>query len=79
MRVGNVVSHVCLCVCVSVCLSVQVIAIEPLHIETSFLVCRYIFTLSIKVIASRSRSYENNADFTYCNMWLHVINKVKVT
>ena len=60
---------------------------EPLHIETSFLVSRYIFTisrssLSIKVIGSRS--YENNYNFTSFNMlihclWLEVINKVKVT
>ena len=54
---------VCLCVCVSVCLSVQAITFEALYIETSFLVCRYILTisrssLSIKVIGSRSRSYE---------------------
>ena len=63
MRVGNVFSHVCLSVCLSVFLSVQAITFEPLDIETSFLVCRYIFTisrssLSIKVIGSRSRSYE---------------------
>ena len=79
MRVGNVFGHVCLSVCVSVCLSVclcvcvcvclsvflsvQAITFEPLNIETSFLVCRYILTisrssLSIKVIGSRSRSYE---------------------
>ena len=61
MRVGNVFGCVCLCVCVSVCLSVQAITFEPLNIETSFLVCRYILTisrssLSIKVIESRSRS-----------------------
>ena len=60
---------VCVCVCLSVCLSVsvcpsvQTITFELLHIETSFLVCRYIFTisrssLSIKVIGSRSMSYE---------------------
>ena len=53
MWVGNVFSH--LSVCLSVCPSVQAITFEPLHIETSFLVCRYIFTismssLSIKVI-----------------------------
>ena len=63
MRVGNVFGHVCLSVCVSVFLSVQAITFEPLNIETSFLVCRYILTisrssLSIKVIGSRSRSYE---------------------
>ena len=46
-------------VCLSVFLSVQAITFEPLHIETSFLVCRYIFpisrsSLSTKVISSRS-------------------------
>ena len=98
MRVGNVFGHVCLsvcclCVCLPVCvsvfLSVQAITFEPLNIETSFLVCRYILTisrssLSIKVIRSRSRSYEKNNIFTYFNllilcMWPKVINKVKVT
>ena len=79
MRVGNVFGRVCVCVCVcvcvsvclcvclsvclSVCPSVQAITFETLHIETSFLVCRYTFatsrsSLSIKVIGSRSRSYE---------------------
>ena len=71
MWVGNVFGRVCLCVCVSVCLcvcvsvflSVQAITFEPLDIETSFMVCRYILTISrssfsIKVIGSRSRSYE---------------------
>ena len=66
MSVGNVFSHVCLSVCLSVCLfvflSVQAITFEPLNIETSFSVCRYILTisrssLSMKVIGSRSRSY----------------------
>ena len=74
---------------ISVCLSVQVITFELLHIVTSFLVCRYIFTisrssLSIKVMGSRSRSYEKNDNFTYFNMlilciWLQVLNEVKVT
>ena len=59
MRVSNVFGRVCL----SVCPSVQTITFEPLDIETSFLVCRYILTisrsgLSIKVIGLRSRSYE---------------------
>ena len=77
MRVGDVFGHVCLSMCLSVCvylsvclsvclsvfLSVQAITFEPLDIETSILVCRYILTisrlsLSIKVIGSRSRSYE---------------------
>ena len=80
MQLGNVFGHVCLsvylCVCLSVCLSVflsvQAITFEPLDIETSFLVCRYILTisrssLSIKVIWSRSRSYEKTDEFTYFN------------
>ena len=63
MRVGNVFGRVCLCVCLSVCPPVQTVTFEPLDIETSFLVCRYILTisrssLSIKVIGSRSRPYE---------------------
>ena len=71
MQVGNVFGHVCVCVCVCVCvsvyvsvfLSVQAITFEALDIETLFLVCRYILTisrsgLSIKVIGSRLRSYE---------------------
>ena len=84
------VMSICLCVYLSVFLSVQAITFEPHDIETSFLVCRYILTisrssLSIKVIGSRSRSYEKKNDsFTYFNllilcMWLQVINKVNVT
>ena len=46
MRVGNVFGRVCLCVCLSVCPSVQTITFELLDIETSFLVCRYILTIS---------------------------------
>ena len=74
-----------MCICLS--LSVQAITFTLLHIETSFLVCRYILaisrsTLSIKVIGSRL--YEKNDNFTYFNMlipciWLQIINKVKVT
>ena len=89
IRVGNVFGHVCVSVCLSVCLSVQAITFELLDIETSFLVCRYILTisrscLSINIIGSRSRSYEKNDSFTYFNflilcMWPQVINKVKVT
>ena len=72
-RVGNVFGCVCLCVCLSVCRSVQTITFEPLYVETSFLVCRYILTisrssLSIEVIGSRSRSHEKNDNFTYFNM-----------
>ena len=80
---------VCLSVCLSVFLSVQAITFEPLDIETSFLVCRYILKisrlhLSIKVIGPRSRSYEKNHKFTYFNLLIHcmrlqVINNVKAT
>ena len=89
----SVCLYVCLCVwlsvCPSVCLSVQALTSEPLHIETSLLVYRYIFTisrssLSIKVIRSRLRSYEKTYNFTYFNMLilcmlLQIINKGKVT
>ena len=84
---------VCVCVCLSlcvsvcVCLSVQAITFELLHTQTSFLVYGYIFTMSrssssIKVIGSRSRSYQKNDNFTFFNtlilcVWLQVINKVK--
>ena len=84
MRVGNVFGYVCLSVCVSVFLSVQAITFELLDIETSFLVCRYILTisrssLSIKVISrSLGQSQDHirkNDSFTYFNflilcMWL---------
>ena len=73
MRVGDVFGHACLSVCVSVFLSVQAITFELLDIKTSFLVYRYILTISRK-----------NDNFTYFNllifcMWPKVINKVKVT
>ena len=52
MRAGNVFGHVCLCVCFFVCSGYNFLTLD---IETSFLVCRYILTisrsrLSIKVI-----------------------------
>ena len=77
MRVGNVFGHVCVSVCLSVCLSVQAITFKLLHIKTSCLVCWYILTisrpsLSIKVIGSRSRSYEKNDNFTYFNMLITI-------
>ena len=85
MWVRNVFSHVC----VFVCLFVQATTFEPLNIEISFLVYRYTFSISrshlnIKVIRSRSRSYEKNDNFAYFNMsipciWLQAINKVKIT
>ena len=80
---------VCLSVCPFACISVQALTSEALHIETSLFVYRYIFTisrssLSIKVIKSRSRSYEKTYNFTYSNMLilcmlLQIINKGKVT
>ena len=93
MWVGNVFGHVCVSVCVSVCLSVcpsvQAITFELLYIDTSFLVYRYIFatsrsSLRLKVIGSRSRSYERTDHFTYFHMsilciWLSVLNDIKVT
>ena len=59
MLVGNDFNRVCLSVHPSVCLSVQAITFELLHIGTSFLVTRYILTisrssLSIEVIGLRS-------------------------
>ena len=103
MRVGNIFGRVCLSVrlsvsvcpsvcqmsvCPSVCLSVQTITFEPLHIGTSFLVWRYILTisrssLSIKVIGSRSRSCAKNdyllISTCYSFVCTFTINKVKVT
>ena len=96
--VVSVCLSVCLSVCVSVCVSVcpsvcpyfQTITFESLDIETLFLVCRYILTisrssLSIKVIGSLGQGHmRKNDNFTYFNflilcMWIQVINKVKVT
>ena len=70
-------------------LSVQAITFELLHIETSFLVCWYVFTISrpslnIKVMGQGQGHMRKNDNFTYFNLlilclWLQVINKVKVT
>ena len=70
-------------------LSVQAITFELLDIETSFLVCRYILTisrssLSIKSLGQGQGHMRKSDSFTYFNflilcMWLQVINKVKVT
>ena len=48
MWIGIVFGHVCLSVSVSlsVFLPVQAITFEPLYRETSFVVCRYVLTLS---------------------------------
>ena len=98
----SVCRSVCLSVCVSVCLcvhlsvflsvflSVQATTFEPLDIETSFLVCRYILTISKVKFEYQGHwlkvqgHIRKNDDFTYFNllilcMWLQVINKVKVT
>ena len=66
-------------------LSVQAITFEPLHIEVSFLVCSYIFTISrshFSIKVTGSRSYDKNVILNYFYMlflcmWLHVINKVR--
>ena len=52
----------------SVC-SVRAVTFESLDLETSILVSRYVFTISrsfsyVKVIGSRSRSYEQKTGFT---------------
>ena len=70
-------------------LSVQAITFEPLDIETSFLVCSYILTISRSSLSIRSLGQgqghmRKNDSFTYFNllilcMWPKVINKVKVT
>ena len=80
-----------LCVCVSVCLSVclyvflsvQAITFELLDIETSFLLSRYILTIS-RSLGQGQGHMERNDSLTYFNllilcMWLQVINKVKLT
>ena len=87
--VVSVCLSVRLSVCLSVCLSVQTITFEPLHIGTSFLVWRYILTisrssLSIKVIGSRSRSCAKNDYLLISTCYsfvctFKVIKKVKVT
>ena len=82
---GNNFSQVCLSVsqsvsqsvCVSVCLSVQAITFELVKLGTSFLVYRYILTistssLSIKVIGSRSRSNEKLTHFDLPVSSVHV-------
>ena len=81
---------VCLSVYLSVFLSVQAMTFELLHKETSFLVCWYVFTisrssLSIKVIGSRSRSYDKNDSFIYFKVKVthqgegHIKVKVKIS
>ena len=72
------------------CPSVQTTCFEPLDIETSVLVCRYILTisrksLSIKVIGSRSMSYDKMIILliSTCESSIYgyrsLINEVKVT
>ena len=78
------VVSVCLSICLSVCPSVQTITFKLLHIETSYINTISRSSLSIKVIGSRSRSYEKNDNFTYFNMLilhicLQVTNEIKVT
>ena len=76
-------------VCLSVFMSFQAITFEPLDIETSFLVYRYILTIPMSSLSSRSLGpgqgdMRKNDYFTYFNllvlcMWLQVINKVNGT
>ena len=89
------VLSVCVCLCLSVCLSVCLSYLcSGYNFWTAshrhfILVCRYIFTISslilrIKIIGSRSMSYEKNDNFTYFNMlilcvWLQVIDNVMAT
>ena len=71
-------------VCLSVFLSVQAITFEPLEIETLFVVCRYILTISRSSLSIKVKViYEKIYNFTYFNMsilciCLQVINEVKV-
>ena len=60
MRRGNALVA---CVCLSACLFVRAVSFESIDLETSFVVCWYIFSMStsssyIKVIGSRSRPQE---------------------
>ena len=64
------------------CPSVQAITFEPLHTEPSFLVYRYIFTISKPLGQSQGHTRKKN-NFAYFNIlifciWLQVINIVKV-
>ena len=64
MRRGNTFGRVCLCVC-----PVRALTFESLDLQTSFLVCKYIFKILrsssyVKVIGSRSRSQEQKTGFT---------------
>ena len=80
---------VCPSIHLSVCMFVQAITFELLHKETSFLVYRYIFTisrssLSIKIISQGQGHVRKMYNFTYFNMLiicllLQITNKVKVT
>ena len=82
------VVSVCPSVCVSVfsrvsvCLSVQAITFELFHIGTSYLVWSYI--LIEVTFEYQGQGHVQKLLFTYFNLlflcvWLHVINKVKVT
>ena len=68
----------------SVCLSLQAITFELLHIGTSFLVWRYILTISRSGLSIKVKVKCKIFLFTYFNllflcMYLQAINKVKVT
>jgi len=62
-RCGIVLAHVCLSVCLIIC-PVCALTFGSLDLETSFLVCEYIFRISrsnlyIKIIRVLSYGYKN--------------------
>ena len=64
----------------SVCLSVQTITFKPLHIGTSFLVWRYILTISRVKFEYQGHQVKFKVMCKkFLCMWLQAIHKVKVT
>ena len=63
MQHGNALGHVCLSVhlCVCVCVFVRSLNFQSFDLETSFLICRYIFRTS-RSVAMRSRSSHISTD-----------------
>ena len=63
------------CLCLSFC-PVRALTFESLALETSFLVCRYIFKMSgsssyVTVIGSKSRSQEQKTDYTSVTKYIY--------
>ena len=68
---GNTFGRICLCVG-----PVRALPFENLDLETSFLVCKYIFRIPmpssyVKIIGSRSRSQKQKTGFTSVNKYTH--------